>query len=293
MVNALSAVNAALNPIAVITQSGGSITTFDASGSVAACKLTVASYLWAATGGITIQGAANKAQVTVSSNGSAGTLTLTVTDSAGHTDNTASVSFDSAGAPTVNAPAVAGTAATACPIPMTVKPTPPTISEAFSPTSVGENIASTLTITFSNANAFDLTQSNFTTAMPANLTIQTSPAPSTDCTGTSGSLSNTTSAVTVAGADIPPNGSCSITLSVESAAPGTYASAIAANALSTGPAGGNAAAASASLTVTAPPAKSGGGELDWLDMMFVAGVLLVGRRQAGRPARVQVRPRRI
>ena len=290
MVNALSAVNAALKPIAVITQSGGSNTTFDASGSVAACKLTVASYAWAATGGITIQGAAKTAQVTLASNGSAGTLTLIVTDSAGHMDNTATVSFDSAGVPTVNAPAVAGTAATACPSSMTVKPAPPTISEAFSPTSVGENTASTLTITFSNANGFDLTQSNFTTAMPANLTIQTSPAPSTDCTGTSGSLTTTSSAVTLAGADIPPNGSCSITVSVKSATSGAYASAIAANALSTGPAGGNAAAVSASLTVTAPASKNGGGELDWLDMMFVAGVLLVGRRQA---ARVPVRrPRR-
>ena len=63
---------------------------------------------------------------------------------------------------------------------------------------------------------------------------------------------------------------------------GSYASAIAANALLTGPAGGNTAAVSAALTVTAAASKSGGGALDWLDMMFVAGVLLVGRRQAGR-----------
>jgi serine protease len=293
MVNALSAVNAALKPIAVITQSGGSGTTFNAGGSVAACNLTVASYAWAVTGGVAIQGAANTAQVTVGSNGSAGTLTLTVTDSAGHADNTGTVSFNTAGVATVNAPAAAGTAATACPTPMTVTPAPPTISEAFSPTSVGQNAASTLTITFTNANGFDLTQSNFTTAMPANLTIQTSPAPSTDCTGTSGSLTTTSSAVTLTGADIPPNGSCSITLSVKSATSGAYASAIASKALSTGPAGGNAAAVSASLTVTAPAGKSGGGELDWLDMMFVAGVLLVGRRQAGRQAaRPQVRPRR-
>ncbi len=294
MVNALSAVNAAFNPISAITKATGSNTTFNAGGSVAACSLTVASYAWVASGGITIQGAANAAQVTVASTGTPGTLTLTVTDSAGHTDNTATVSFDAAGVPTVNAPAAAGTAATACPTPMTVTPAPPTISEAFSPTSVGENTAATLTITLSNANAFDLTQSNFTMAMPAGLTIQTSPAPSTDCTGTSGSLTNSTSAVTLAGADIPPKGSCSITLTVESATPGDYASAIAAKALSTAPAGGNAAAVSASLTVTAPPAKSGGGELDWLDMMFVAGVLLVGRRQAGRQAaRIPVRrPRR-
>ena len=71
-----------------------------------------------------------------------------------------------------------------------------------------------------------------------------------------------------------------MTMSVMSATAGTYANAIAANALSTGPTGSNSAATSASLTVTAP--KSGGGALqDWLDMMFVAGVLLAGRRHTG------------
>jgi hypothetical protein len=33
--------------------------------------------------------------------------------------------------------------------------------------------------------------------------------------------------------------------------------------------------------VTAP-SKSGGGDLDWWDMMFVVGVLLAGRRHTGR-----------
>ncbi len=293
MVNALSAVMAALRPIAVIIKSASG-NTFDASGSVPACKQTVASYAWTASGGITIQGAANTAQVSVASTGSPGALKLTVTDAAGHADNTGTVSFSAAGVATVNTPAAAGTATSACPTPMTVTPALPTITEAFSPASVDPNITSTLTITLSNANGFDLTQSNFTTSMPAGLSIETSPASSTTCTGTSGSLTTTTSSATLSGADIPPNGSCAITLSVMSTAAGTYASAIAVKALSTGPAGGNAAAVSASLTVTSPPAKSGGGELDWLDMMFVAGVLLVGRRQVGRQAtRVsQRRPRR-
>jgi serine protease len=297
MVNALSAVNAALEPISVIIKSGGSSTTFDAGGSVAACGLTVASYAWAVTGGLAIQGAANTAQVTVASSGSPGTLTLTVTDSAGHVDNTGTVSFTAAGVPTVNAPAAAGTAATACPTAMTVTPAPPTITEAFSPATVVIGDMPTLTITFNNANGFDLTQSSFTETLPTGLSIQTSPAPSTTCTGASGSLTTSASNVTLTGADIPPQGSCSITLTVSGAA-GTYASAIAANSLTTGPAGGNTAAVSASLTVNSTPplqpaSKSGGGDLDWLDMMFVAGVLLVGRRQAGRPARAPVRrPRR-
>jgi serine protease len=44
MVNALSAVNAALNPIGVITATGN--TMFDASGSVAACNLAIETYAW-------------------------------------------------------------------------------------------------------------------------------------------------------------------------------------------------------------------------------------------------------
>jgi serine protease len=284
MVNALSAVTAALNPIAVITSS--SSTTFDASASVAACNLTVASHAWTASGGIAIQGAANLPQVTVMSNGTAGALMLTVTDSAGHKDNSATVSFTSAGVPTVNAPSSAGTAATACPTPLTVTPVAPTVTEAFSPTSVSVKTASTLTITFTNTNGFALTQSGFTETVPANLTIQTSPAPTTTCSGGSGTLTSSASAVTMAGANIPANGSCTMTVNVMSATAGTYTNSIAANALSSAPAPSSTGTASASLTVTAAaaPGKSGGGDLDWLDMMFVVGVLLAGRRYGRRSA---------
>ena len=282
MVNASSAVKAALNPIAAISASG--TTMFDASRSVAACNLTIASYSWTVSGGLTIQSGGNSAQVTVASTGSAGTLMLTVTDSAGHMDSSASVSFTASGAATVNAPSSVGTTATACPTPLTVAPVAPTITEAFSPTSVGENVASTLTITFSNANGFALTQSSFTETVPANLIIQTSPAPTTSCAGASGTLTSSASAATMNGANIPANGNCSMTLTVKSATAGSYANPIAANALSTAPAGSNSAGASASLTVTAP-SKSGGGAVDWLDMMFIVGVLLAGRRHAVRPPR--------
>jgi serine protease len=291
MVNAFNAVKAALNPIAAIAASG--TTVFDASGSVAACSLTIASYAWTVSGGLTIQSGANTAQVTVASTGSVGTLMLTVTDSAGHVDGTASVSFSASGAATVKAPSSPGTAATACPTPLTVTLTAPTVSEAFSPASVAENVASTLTITFSNTNAFDLTQSSFTETAPANLDVQTSPAPTTTCTGGSGTLTSSASAVSMAGANIPAKGSCSMTVSVKSAMAGSYANVIAAQALSTAPAGGNSAGASTSLTVTAPSkslaatasSKSGGGALDWLDMLFVAGVLLAVRRRGARPPR--------
>jgi serine protease len=280
MVNALSAVTAALNPIAVITASSNM--TFDAGSSVAACGLTVATYAWTTTGAVAIAGPANAAQVSVTVSG-AGSLLLTVTDSKGHQDTSANVSFSAGGVPTVNAPSSAGTAATACPTALTVTPAAPTVTEAFTAASVGENVASTLTITFANTNGFDLTQAGFTETAPAGLAIQSSPAPTTTCMGASGTLTSSSSAVTMAGANIPANSNCTMTMSVMSAAAGTYTNTIPAGALATGPAGGNAASATASLTVNAPaPGHSGGGELDWLDMMFVAGVLLAGRRYAGR-----------
>jgi hypothetical protein len=164
---------------------------------------------------------------------------------------------------------------------MTVTPAAPTVSAAFSPASVSENTASTLTITFNNSNGFALTQSGFSDTVPADLSIQTSPAPTTTCDGASKTLTSSTSTVTMAGANIPADGSCSISMSVKSASPGTYTNAIAANAFSTAPAGNNSSASSASLTVTAP-SKGGGGGLDWWDTMFVVGVLLAGRRHRGR-----------
>jgi serine protease len=284
MVNAFGAVKAALNPIAAVvvpaSVSAGGSAVFDAGGSSAACNLSIASYAWTAAGGIAIQSGAHAAQATVMSNGGAGTLTLTVTDSAGGTD-TAVVTFASTGTATTTAPSSAGTAATACPTAMSVAPVPPTVGESFSPDSVPTNMTSTLTITFNNTNGFALTQSGFTETVPANLSIQTSPAPTMTCAGAAGTLSSSASTVTMADVNIPANGSCSLSLTVKSAMAGSYTNAIAVNALSTAPAGSNAASASAALTVTAP-SGGGGGALDWLDVMFVVGVLLAGRRHAGR-----------
>lgn len=286
MANALSAVKAAQRPIAAVALPAmvatGNSAVFDASGSTASCGRSIATYAWSGTSGITFGSAKNTPQVTITPGAGTDTLTLTITDSAGDAD-TATITVTSNSASSV-APSSAGTAATACPTPLTVTLTPPTVTEAFSPASVAENVASTLTITFSNTNAFDLTQSSFTETVPANLTVQTSPAPTTTCTGAAGTLTSSASAVSMTGANIPAKGSCSMTISVKSATAGSYANVIAAQALSTAPAGGNSAGASTSLTVTAP-GKSGGGELDWLDMLFVAGVLLAVRRRGARPPR--------
>jgi serine protease len=295
MVNAFAAVKAAQRPIAAVVVPAslgvGSPAVLDASGSAASCGRTIASYAWSANPGTLIPPGATAAQVTVTPTGTAGTVTLVVTDDLGGTD-TATLSVAAGGAITKapTTPASAGTSAGACPTPLTVTTSAPTVTEAFSPASVGVNAVSTLTITLHNSNAFALTQASLTESLPVNLSVSASAAaPATTCGG--GAFTSTTSSVALSGADIPANGSCAITVPVQSATAGSYTSTVAANALTTGPAGANAQSASAVLSVTAPvsasastaaPSKGGGGDLDWWDTMFVVGVLLAGRRHAKR-----------
>ena len=291
MVNAFSAVQAALNPIAAVSIPagfmGGSVT-LDAGGSAAACGATIKSYLWTPTGAVTIVGSATSSTVNVMSSG-AGTLTLKVTDSAGNTD-TAVVNFTANGAAS-SAPSSAGTSASACIADKTVTPAAPTVTATFSPASVAVNVPAGLVLNFTNTNRFALTQSGITFSLPANVTVDT-PAPSSTCAGTALSLTSTTSSVTLAGANIPASGSCNISLNVKSAMTGAYVTSVPSNALMTAPAGGNSAPSSATLTVTAATVSvtstksgGGGGSLDWLDIMLVTGVLLVVRGHAARRPR--------
>jgi serine protease len=286
MVNALSAVKAARNPIAAVRIPAGvalGSATIDAGGSAAACGATIASYAWTGTGAVQIVSGAASAAVNIMST-AAGTLTLVVKDSAGNTD-TAVVNFTAVGT-TSAAPSIAGTAASACITDMTVTPAAPTIGAAFSPASVAVNAPATLVLTFANTNGFALTQSGVTLSLPAGLTLA-SPSPTSTCSGAGLTLTSATSSVTLADANIPANGSCNISLSVKNTAIGTYVASVAANGLMTGPAGGNAAPASATLTVTAASSGGGGGggSMDWLDIMLVVGVLLIVRGHATRRPR--------
>jgi serine protease len=287
MVNAFNAVLAAQRPIAAVAlpanAGAGNSVVLDAAGSAASCARTIVSHAWSASGGVTIQSGANAAQVTVTPTGTAGSLTLIVTDSLGAGD-TVVLQVGAGGSITKPAttPASAGTSAGACPTALTVSTSAPTVTEAFSPASVGQNVVSTLTITLKNTNAFALTEASLTESLPVNLRVSTSvsaAAPATTCGR--GTLTNTTISFALSNADIPANGSCVITLPLESATAGSYTSTVAPNALTTGPAGANAQGATAVLSVTAP-SKGGGGDLDWWDTMFVVGVLLAGRRHSKR-----------
>jgi serine protease len=290
MVNALSAVKAALNPIAAVKIPAGFTAgsgTFDAGGSAAACGATIASYTWTSTPAIHIVSGGSSSAVNIMATG-AGTLTVVVKDSAGNTDK-AVLTFTATSA-TTSAPTVAGTAASACIADMTVTPTAPSVSAAYSPTSVAANASSVLLVTFTNANGFALTMSGIILSIPSGLVLGTQ-APASTCTGAELSLTNTAGSVTLAAANIPASGSCNISFGVKGAATGTYTTAIAANDLMTGPAGGNTAPASASLTVTAAAAGGsssgggGGGTMDWMDIMLIVGILLIVRGHAAKRPR--------
>jgi serine protease len=268
---------------------------------VIAAQRPIAAAVVPASGGVLIQaGTAAAARVTVTPQGSAGVLTLTVTDSAGATD-TATFAVSAAGgiSAATGTPASAGSAATACPVAQTVTVAAPTVTETFSPASVGENVPATLTLTLGNSNGFDLTQSSLTETLPTGLVMVTSAssgtgvaatAPGTTCTGGGSALTIATGSVALSGANIPAKSSCVITIPVQSATPGTYTNAVAANALVTAPAGANTTAASAALTVNAP-SRGGGGALDWWDTLFVVGVLLAGRRGMKRASQGSRDPR--
>jgi serine protease len=249
MVNAFNAVQAAQAPIAAVAITAGNPPSLDGSGSAAACGRTISSYSWTASGGVTIAAGGNTSKPTIQSG--TGTVTLTVTDNMGATDK-ATINVTSSSASS-SAPKTAGTAA--CPTPLVVSPAAPTVTQAFAPASVGETVKSTLTITFTNTNGFDLTQAAFSDNLPSGVLVASSPAPSTSCTG-AGNLTTTSASVALAGAIIPAKGACSVTLSVSSSAAAAYKNTIPINGLMTGPAGGNAAATSATLTVTAPVAPT-------------------------------------
>jgi serine protease len=249
MVNAYHAVQAAQLPIAAVKLPpivAGSDAVLDASGSGASCGRSITKYSWTASGGVSIVSGGSSDKATILPG--AGTVTLTVTDNMNGTD-TATIAVTSNSASS-SAPASAGN--TACPTALQVTPVPPTVAQAFAPASVGKTIPSILTFTLRNANAFTLTQSNFSDTLPVGMMIANSSAPASTCTGANGALTNTSTSIALTGANIPPNGSCTVTMSVSSAAAGSYTNVIAANALMTGPAGGNAAASQAMLTVTVP-----------------------------------------
>ena len=131
-----------------------------------------------------------------------------------------------------------------------VAPTTPSISKSFSPNHLSVGASSILTITVTNADpaASTTLSAPFTDNLPTGLVI--SGAASTTCAG---SVSTTSSTVTLAaGAVLPANSSCTISVPVSSSSIGIFTNTIPVGALQTTPNGNNAFAATAILTVGNP-----------------------------------------
>ncbi|MBK5276635.1 MAG: DUF11 domain-containing protein [Desulfuromonadales bacterium] len=130
---------------------------------------------------------------------------------------------------------------------------PPTAAKAFSPSTIGKGQISTLTLTLTNANATAITGATFTDTYPAGVTTAAIPNASMTCPG--GSVSSTAGSVSLSGATIPANSSCTVTIDVTSNVvnnPG-YVNTFGVGAVTTGNAGSNSASASATLIVNATP----------------------------------------
>jgi serine protease len=239
LVNAFSAVKAAQNPIAAValpaSVATGSNAVYDATGSAAACGRRVVSYAWTAAGGVTIASGANTATVTAASGSTTGTLTLLVTDDQGGAD-TANVTVNTNSAVST-APATAATGT--CPA-----------AVSFSPATVRAFVPTTVTISLKNPNVFADSQVSFTDTLPSGVTVASSPAPATTCTGNTLSLASSANSVSLAGATIKIGAGCTVTFSVSASTAGSYANNFTTSAATTGPGGTDTASATALLTVT-------------------------------------------
>ncbi len=125
--------------------------------------------------------------------------------------------------------------------------TAPTLGKAFVPATVSAGGNSTLTITLSNSSSTVASiTAPLTDTLPSGLLIAGSA--STTCGGT---VSTTTSSVTLTGGAIPADSSCTIAVAVNAASGGNYINSLAAGALQTSN-GSNVAPVIATLTVNAP-----------------------------------------
>ncbi len=212
------------------TPAGASVCTSGTNGTVTA-----------AAGGtsLTLAGA------TLSNNGGTCTVTVNVTSA------TAGAYTNTTNAVTINGSANSPAGATASDV-LTVLDHP-TVTKGFSPTSIAPGGTSTLTITLANSNAGNnITGVDFTDTYPSNLVNAASPAAATTCGGTVIADAGLDT-LSLSGGPIPAGGSCTVTVSVPSAASGSYTNTLAIGSVTSTNAGANLAAGSAGLTVLANP----------------------------------------
>ncbi len=130
---------------------------------------------------------------------------------------------------------------------------PPGVSKSFTPTTIGVNMTSQLTLTLSNGNAVAGTlTAPLVDTLPGGLVIANPPNLSGTCTLASVTATANSGTITYASGAALPVAGCTIVVDVTSPTPGTYVNTIPAGGLVTD-AGTNAAPATATLIVNTPP----------------------------------------
>jgi len=126
----------------------------------------------------------------------------------------------------------------------------PVAVKAFVPAAVPPSVVSVLTVTLSNPNAIAITGAFFSDSYPSGLVNTATPGGATTCTGGTVTAALNGNSLALAGATIPGNSSCTVTVNVKSATTGSYTN-------STGSIGsgnaGTGSSASGVLVVMVPP----------------------------------------
>jgi uncharacterized repeat protein (TIGR01451 family) len=127
----------------------------------------------------------------------------------------------------------------------------PTISKAFSPSTIATGATSTLTLTLSNSFLTPLSGVAVTDTFPSGLVVAAAPALSNGCGGSVSGASAGSGSISLSGATLAGLSSCTLTIAVTAASPGGYANTTGPISSSqTGPAGTSNTAV---LSVLTPP----------------------------------------
>ncbi|MEJ5207339.1 GEVED domain-containing protein [Denitratimonas sp. CY0512] len=114
-------------------------------------------------------------------------------------------------------------------------PTTPGLSKAFSPTRIASDGTSELTITLNNASqpTAAVLSADLVDNLPAGLEVASPSNAATTCSGTLTAVEGSSSITLAAGAEVPAEGKCTITVDVAATADGDYVNSMAPGALQT------------------------------------------------------------
>jgi uncharacterized repeat protein (TIGR01451 family) len=158
-------------------------------------------------------GGGNTGGVSLNASGTPGdtcSFSVDVTGTTAGTKNNTMTSVFGGSDPLFSNDGVPGTAT----LTVTAVVMPPTITKAFSPSTVSIGTTSTLTFTITNPGLNPLTGVGFTDTFPANLFVQTPNGLTGSCGGGTITATAGTGTVSLSGATLPTGGSCSFSVSV-------------------------------------------------------------------------------